>query len=75
VEQGIDNLCPPWVETEPPVLDKVNEDPFLDISLDIEELNSVIDSVKIESSSGLAGINYKVVKYLPEEMRKLLLAL
>jgi hypothetical protein len=46
VEQGIDNLCPPWVENEPPVLGNVNGYPFLDTPLDIEELNS------IESSPG-----------------------
>lgn len=53
VEQGIDNLCPPWVETELPVLDNVNEDPFLHTPLDIEELNSATDSVKVESSLDL----------------------
>jgi hypothetical protein len=42
VEQGIHNLCPPWVETEQPVIDNVNEDPFWDTPLDIEELNSLI---------------------------------
>jgi hypothetical protein len=47
VEQGIRNLCPPWVETEPPALDNTNGDPFLDTALDIEELNSAIDSVKV----------------------------
>jgi hypothetical protein len=35
----------------------------------------VIDRVKVESSTGLGGINYKVIKYLPEEMRKVVLAL
>jgi hypothetical protein len=30
--------------------------------------------VKVESSSGLDGINFKLIKYLLEEMRKLLLA-
>jgi hypothetical protein len=75
VEEGIENLCPPWVESEPPVLDNVNGDPFLDAPLDIEELNSMINSVKVESSPGLDGINYKVTKYLLEKMRQLLLAL
>jgi hypothetical protein len=75
MEQGIQNLCPPWVETEPPVLDNINGAPFLDTPLVIEELNSVIDSVKVESSPGLDGLNYKVIKYLQEEMRKVLLAL
>lgn len=42
VEQGIDNLCPPWVESETPLLDNVNGDHFLDILLDKEELNSTI---------------------------------
>jgi hypothetical protein len=51
------------VETEPPVLDNVNRDPFLDTALDIEELNSVIDSVKVDSSPGLDGINCNVIKY------------
>jgi hypothetical protein len=47
VEKVVENLCPPWVETEPPVLDNINEDPFLDTTLDIEELNSKIYSVKV----------------------------
>jgi hypothetical protein len=51
------------VETGPPVLDNINGDPFLDTLLDIEELNSAIDSVKVDSSPGLDGINYKVIKY------------
>jgi hypothetical protein len=38
-------------------------------------LNSEIDSVKVESSPGLDVIIYKVFKYLPEETRKVLLAL
>jgi hypothetical protein len=42
VEQGIQNLCPPWVETEPAVLDNVHGDPFLDAPLGIEKLNSAI---------------------------------
>jgi hypothetical protein len=42
VEQGIKNLCPPRVETEPPVSDNVNGDPFLDTPLNIEELNSMM---------------------------------
>jgi hypothetical protein len=67
-------LCPPWVETEPAVLDNVNGDPFLGTPLDVEEVNSAIDSVKQESSPGLDDINCKLIKYLPEEMRKLLLA-
>jgi hypothetical protein len=71
VEQGIQNLCPPWVETESPGLDNINRDPFLDTPLDIEELKSAIDSVKVESSRGLDGINYKVIKYFPEEMRNM----
>jgi hypothetical protein len=62
------------VETEPPVLDNVSGDPFLDTPLDIE-LNSAIDSVKVDASRGLDGSNCKVIKYLPEEMRKLPLAL
>jgi hypothetical protein len=72
VEQGIQNLCPPWVETESPVFYNIHRDPFLDTPLDIEELKSAIDSVKVESSRGLDGINYRVIKYLPEEMRKVI---
>jgi hypothetical protein len=63
VEQGIQNLCPSWVETEPPALVNTNGDPFLDTPLDIEELNSAIDSVKVESSPDLDDINYKVIKF------------
>jgi hypothetical protein len=70
MEQGIENLCPPCVETEQPVLDNVNKDPFLDTPLDIEELNSAIDSMEVESIPGLDGINYRVIQYLPQEMRK-----
>jgi hypothetical protein len=75
VEQGIQNLCPPWVETESQALDNTNGDPFLDTPLDTEELNSAKDGVKVESSPGLDDINYKVIKYLSEEMRKVLSAL
>jgi hypothetical protein len=46
----------------------------LDTPLDTEELNSAIDSVKVGPSPGPDGINYKVIKYLPEEMRRVLLA-
>jgi hypothetical protein len=42
VEQGIGNLCPPWVKAELPVLDKVNIDIFLDTPLGIVELKSAI---------------------------------
>jgi hypothetical protein len=59
-------LCPLWVETELQVLDNVNGDPILDTPLDIEELSSAIDSVKEESSPGLDGINYNVIKFLLE---------
>jgi hypothetical protein len=57
VEQGIKNLCPTWVETKLPALETTNGDPFLYTPLDTEELNSAIDNVKVESSSGLYGIN------------------
>jgi hypothetical protein len=73
MEQGTENFCRTWIESEPPVLDNVNRDPFLDTPLDIE-VNSATDSVKVESSPSLDGINYKLIKYLPEETRKLLLA-
>lgn len=74
VEQGIDNFCPPWVETELPVLDNVNGDPFLHTPLDIE-LNSELDSVKVESSLDLDGTNYKVIKYLLERAEKVTMSL
>jgi hypothetical protein len=68
-------LCPPWVEIELPVLDDVNRDPFLDTPLDIEELSSAIDSVKVESSPGIEGINYEVIKYLPKRDKKITISL
>jgi hypothetical protein len=57
-------LCPAWIETEHSVTDNVNGDPFLDTPLDIAELNSATDRVKVESSPGLDSIDYKLIKYL-----------
>jgi hypothetical protein len=47
VKKGSKNLCPPWVETEQPVLDSINREPFLDTPLDIEELTPTTKNVML----------------------------
>ncbi|CAG5109312.1 Similar to RTase: Probable RNA-directed DNA polymerase from transposon BS (Drosophila melanogaster) [Cotesia congregata] len=75
VNIAIEQLCPAWVPLAKP--DFYNEigDPFLDQPFLLEELEVAIDKGNTNSSPGIDGIDYQIIKRFPEKLRKLLLAL
>lgn len=74
VQKTIRSLCPPWVEVRPPVLDNEG-DSLLDLPFSEEELEWAISNLRIEFSSGIDGIDYKMILVLPKEVRYYLLQL
>lgn len=75
VNIAIEQLCPAWVPLAKP--DFYNEigDPFLDQPFLLEELEVAIDKGNTNSSPGIDGIDYQIIKRFPEKLRRLLLAL
>lgn len=72
--QTIEDLCPPWVEAQSPNFENCQFDAFLD-PLSREELDVAIASSKMKSSPGTDGIDYKIIRLLPEDMKNCLLSI
>jgi hypothetical protein len=59
--------CKHWI------FDHDNQDSFLDSEYTIKELNFVIQSLRVQSSPGWDGIDYLVIRNLPNEALEILL--
>ncbi|XP_023703181.1 uncharacterized protein LOC111862205 [Cryptotermes secundus] len=75
IETAIETLCPPWAPVQPPCLKNDYEDPFMDHPFTKEELEAAILSTNPKSSPGLDGIDYLVIRSLPDTVKPLLLRL
>ncbi|CAG5096777.1 Protein of unknown function [Cotesia congregata] len=71
----IGELCPSWVPNNRPCLVSDIADPFLDSTFTKEELSFALADVKLSSSPGLDGIDYKMIVQLPNEAKLVLLEL
>jgi hypothetical protein len=56
-----------------PAFDHDNQDPFLDSEYTIKELNFMIKNLRIQSSSGRDGIDYFIIRNLPNVALEILL--
>lgn len=81
IEETIDNLAPPWVaenpETKKEEINRQMEESgkMLERDLTMEELNSAIRRTNGNSSPGKDGIDYKMIKMLPQKFKDELLKL
>lgn len=73
--QHILALCPAWVPTEPLIQVSENQNPFLDLTFNMQELKFVLDNLNIKSSPGLDNIDYKIISNLPDSALCILLDL
>jgi hypothetical protein len=50
-----------------------NQDPFLDLEFTIQELHFAIKNLRVQSSPGRDGIDYLIIRNLPNETLEILL--
>lgn len=75
VTKTIQALCPPWVPCKPPSTKQEEGDPFISLPFTFDVLQFAIAHVKVKSSPGVDGIDYKIIKELPLEARTVILQL
>jgi hypothetical protein len=69
-----ENLCSgAEVSMQAPAFDHDNQDPFLDSEYTIQELHSAIKNRRVQSSPGRDGIDYLIIRNLPNEALEILL--
>jgi hypothetical protein len=59
--------------TQAPAFDHDNQDPFLDSEYTIQELHFAIRNLRVQSSPGRDGIEYLIIRNLPNEALEILL--
>lgn len=70
----IEELCSPWVKPQKLDFDS-QQDLFLDLHFSMKGSNYAIANSNLGSTPGLDGIDYNMVRNLPEGDRRLLLEL
>lgn len=73
LEPAIDKLCPPWVCTNPDILPDCPENEFLDSHFTFSEFNRALEEKRNDSSPGMDGISFEVLKRLSPKFKLLLL--
>uniref|UniRef100_A0A1B6C2K7 Uncharacterized protein n=1 Tax=Clastoptera arizonana TaxID=38151 RepID=A0A1B6C2K7_9HEMI len=69
----INELCPSWVKEGVPDLLSNISDPFLDGEFSELELEIALQNIKIKSSPGKDGIDYRIISALSSNAKKFLL--
>lgn len=75
IKNQISSLFPPWARCAQILLPVNGFDPILDLPFVVEELNAVLNNLKLKSSPGLDNIDYKIISNLPNSARSFLLKL
>jgi len=75
IKNQISSLFPPWVRCAKIALPMDGFDPVLDLPFVVEELNAVLNNLKLKASPGLDNIDYKIISNLPNSARTFLLKL
>lgn len=75
VNNLIDEISPPSVNSERPDFDYMGGDHFLDLPFSSDELEYAINSGKPNSAPGPDGIDYQAIRNLPDNAREILLGL
>lgn len=75
VNMAIDQLCPSWTPLQEPDFNNESGDPFLKRPFYMNELEIALDKCNINSSPGVDGIDYSILKRFPVELKRLLLIL
>lgn len=70
-QNQVSSLFPPWAWCVPLPLNGF--DPILDLPFVEEELNAVLNNLKLKSSPGLDNMDYKIIFNFPTSARSLLL--
>lgn len=72
IDDILNNLAPRWVPPAPLIPYAVQNDPVLSLSFTMEELEAILNSVKL-SAPGFDGITYFHIKHLPLNLKQLYL--
>lgn len=75
IKDQISSLFPPWVRCAKIPLPLDGFDPVLDLPFVVEELNAVLNNLKLKASPGLDNIDYKIISNLPNSAKSFLLKL
>ena len=75
IASALNEICPPWCETDPSWLLDCCHNQYFDRPFDFAEFNSVLISKINKSASGHDGIDYEVIKNLPLTYKLLLVDL
>jgi hypothetical protein len=60
-------------QAQEPAFDHDNQDPFLDSEYTIQELYFAIKNLRVQSRPGRHGIEYRIIRNLPNEASEILL--
>lgn len=77
IRETIDELAPPWVQYQEEENEEKNGDRWEDINNDfgMEEMYRALNGIKKITAPGRDGIDYKMLRLLPKEGRRILLFL
>ena len=70
---ALNKICPPWVPTNPEWIPECKDEVFLQSEFNFMEFNVTLETRKCNSSPGLDGINYDIIKKLPLKFKLLVL--
>lgn len=73
VSEAIATLCPLWVENATPIFEDNSRDDFLGAPFSVTEFKIALESGKSSSSPGPDGVDYEILKALPDDLKMALL--
>lgn len=73
LEENLNKISPPWVQTSPDYVPLAQNNEFFDSSYSFTEFNIALDPKKQNSAPGMDGIDYEVIAKLPIKYHSLLL--
>lgn len=68
----LNKICPPWVPSDPNYMPECHPNEFLESEFNFAEFNLSLGSRNSNSSHGLDGIDYQILKKLPIKYKLLL---
>lgn len=69
----LDKIAPPWVGVDADYIPSCDNNEFFDVQFSFSELNIALSSGKKNSSPGIDGIDYEILRALPIQYKLLLL--
>lgn len=70
---ALNKISPPWAQTNPEFIPQSNDNEFFDTPFNFVEFNIALENKNINSSPGMDGIDFEVLKRLPLNYKLILL--